>query len=95
MPRPCKNRFVNGQPTSVVYKPAGIKANCLEWVCLSLDEFETLRLLDHSGLNQEQAAEKMGVSRTNGNTYLRLCEKESRRCDSSWYGYPNRGRSGF
>ena len=63
MPRPFKNRLVNGQPTSVVYKPAGIPARELEWSCLTLDEFESLRLLDHLGQTQEQAAENMGVSR--------------------------------
>ena len=63
MPRPFKNRFVNAQPTAVIYKPAGIPACKLQWVFLTLDEFESLRLLDHLGQNQEQAAEHMGVSR--------------------------------
>ena len=63
MPRPCKNRFVSGQPGSVVYKPAGIPARTLEWVYLAMDEFETIRLLDHEGLDQEKAAELMGISR--------------------------------
>ena len=63
MPRPCKNRFVSGQPGSVVYKPAGIPARTLEWVYLAMDEFETIRLLDHEGLDQEKAAQLMGVSR--------------------------------
>ena len=63
MPRPCKNRFVSGQPGSVVYKPAGIPARTLEWVQLKLDEFETMRLLDHEGLDQEKVAELMGISR--------------------------------
>ncbi len=34
-----------------------------EPLILSYDEFEALRLVDHMGLTQEQAAEKMGVSR--------------------------------
>ena len=63
MPRPFKNRLVTGQPMSVVYKPAGIPARELEWSCLTLDEFESLRLLDHLGQNQEQAALSMGISR--------------------------------
>jgi predicted DNA-binding protein (UPF0251 family) len=63
MPRPFKNRCINGQPTSVIYKPAGIPARQLEWVTLHLDEFEVLRLLDHVGLDQEQAAAEMGISR--------------------------------
>ena len=63
MTRPCKNRFVSGQPGSVVYKPAGIPARALEWVYLAMDEFETIRLLDHEGLDQEKAAGLMGISR--------------------------------
>jgi predicted DNA-binding protein (UPF0251 family) len=63
MPRPCKNRLISVQPISVVYKPAGIPARELEWITLALDEFETIRLLDHRGLDQEQAALEMGISR--------------------------------
>lgn len=63
MPRPFKNRCINAQPLSVVYKPAGIPARELEWVTLHLDEFETIRLLDHVGMEQEQAAAQMRVSR--------------------------------
>ena len=63
MPRPMKNRCVSGQPHSVVYKPAGIPTRQLEWITLALDEYETIRLLDHAGMDQTQAAEQMGVSR--------------------------------
>ncbi len=63
MPRPFKNRFISGWPVSVVYKPAGIPARALEWIFLGLDEFETIRLLDYKGLDQEKAAELMGISR--------------------------------
>ena len=63
MPRPCKNRRVSGWPVSMVYKPAGIPARTLDWISLGLDEFETIRLLDYQGHEQEKAAELMGVSR--------------------------------
>ena len=63
MPRPFKNRFVHGWPGSVVYKPAGIPARTLEWISLGLDEFETIRLLDHEGFEQKKVAELMGISR--------------------------------
>lgn len=63
MPRPCKNRYIGVQPISVIYKPAGIPTRQLEWVTLALDEFEAIRLLDHRGLDQKQAAVEMGISR--------------------------------
>jgi len=63
MPRPCKNRFISGWPVSIVYKPAGIPARTLEWLSLGLDEFETIRLLDYQGLDQEKVAVLMGISR--------------------------------
>jgi predicted DNA-binding protein (UPF0251 family) len=63
MPRPYKNRFISGQPGSVVYKPAGIPAKSLEWIYLGLDEFEAIHLLDYKGLEQNKVAELMKVSR--------------------------------
>jgi predicted DNA-binding protein (UPF0251 family)/predicted Fe-Mo cluster-binding NifX family protein len=63
MPRPFKNRCINGRPIAVVYKPAGVPAAGLQWIQLNLDEFECIRLIDHLGLEQEKAAEQMGVSR--------------------------------
>lgn len=63
MPRPFKTRFIASHPGAVIYKPAGVPARTLDWVSLSLDEFEAIRLLDHEGLDQERAAEKMGISR--------------------------------
>lgn len=63
MPRPFKNRNITGLPTCVVYKPAGIPARQLEWVNLELDEFESIKLIDHLDYDQAKAAEAMGVSR--------------------------------
>ena len=63
MPRPCKNRRIAANPPVTVYKPAGIRARELDWVTLTLDEFEGLRLADAEGLEQAAVAERMGVSR--------------------------------
>jgi len=46
-----------------VFHPAGIPARGLVEIVLTLDEFEAIRLADLEGLYQEQAAERMLVSR--------------------------------
>jgi len=46
-----------------VFHPAGGPVRALDGVVLALDEFEAIRLADMEGLYQEQAAERMGVSR--------------------------------
>ena len=50
-------------PVVTYFKPAGIPLGVLEEVLLSLEEAEALRLKELEGLEQEQGAEKMNVSR--------------------------------
>jgi predicted DNA-binding protein (UPF0251 family) len=45
------------------FKPWGIPKTTVETVFLNLDELEAIRLADYGGLYQEQAAEKMKISR--------------------------------
>jgi predicted DNA-binding protein (UPF0251 family) len=45
------------------FKPAGIPLRDLEEVCMSIEEAESIRLKDLEGLEQEQGAEKMNISR--------------------------------
>lgn len=63
MPRPKCCRRVEGRPCCRKFKPAGVRARNLEEVHLAADEFEALRLADHLGLYQQEAAERMGISR--------------------------------
>ena len=63
MPRPCCLRRVGAAPIAAVFKPAGIPARDLEQVAMTLDEFEAIRLADREGLQQEEAALRMGISR--------------------------------
>lgn len=67
MPRPKKTRFVSAYPTISAFVPRGVEFN--EEVLITLEEFEAIRLSDFEHLDQETAAQMMGVSR---HTYGRL-----------------------
>lgn len=63
-------------PGATRFKPSGLPASGMETVTLSMDEFEALRLADHEGLYQEQAAERMGVSRATFGRILDAARKK-------------------
>ncbi|MCU0372525.1 MAG: DUF134 domain-containing protein [Ignavibacteria bacterium] len=63
MPRPKCRRKISSLPEVTYFKPRGIPLCGLSETVLSVDEFEAIRLTDLEGLYQEQAADKMGVSR--------------------------------
>lgn len=63
MPRPIKCRRVSFMPGVTYFKPAGIPLRSLEEVRLSLEEAEAIRLKDLEGLEQEQGADSMNISR--------------------------------
>jgi predicted DNA-binding protein (UPF0251 family) len=63
MSRPCKCRRVAFMPGVTYFKPAGIPLKVLEEVQLSIEEAEAIRLKDLEGLEQEQSAGKMNISR--------------------------------
>ncbi|NCF00224.1 NifB/NifX family molybdenum-iron cluster-binding protein [Emergencia sp. 1XD21-10] len=66
MPRPRKNRMVNTMPTSEGFIPAGYEPECcssLSCVTMTVDEYETIRLIDYLGMTQEECAASMQVSR--------------------------------
>jgi uncharacterized protein len=69
--RPKNCRRINFIPGSNYFKPRGIPLSMLEEIVLSVDEFEAIRLADLGDLYQEQAAEKMKVSRQ---TFGRIIE---------------------
>ena len=61
MPRPKKIRFVSGYPAIAAFVPRGMAVT--GEVLLSLEELEAIRLSDFEHLDQEKAADMMGVSR--------------------------------
>ena len=62
MARPVKRRRVCGLPETAAFSPCAETAG--ETVELTVDEYETIRLIDHVGLTQEACAAQMNVART-------------------------------
>lgn len=63
MPRPVKNRKIYTPPKMVGYKPFGIKTNKTNQIELNFDEFESIKYINYDNLQQEEAAQRMNVSR--------------------------------
>lgn len=63
MSRPKQCRRIVSPPLMVGFKPFGVPKSMIEEVILKYDEYEVIRLLDYERMLQEQAAEKMNVSR--------------------------------
>ena len=63
MPRPRKHRKCECAVQGQVFKPAGTPLTEMEHIPLFHDELEALRLCDMEGLVQEEAGQRMGVSR--------------------------------
>ncbi|MCR4440852.1 MAG: DUF134 domain-containing protein [Peptococcaceae bacterium] len=63
MPRPPKWRRVEYEPQVTYFKPAGVPKWQLEELVLGLEEVEAIRLKDLEGLEQEEGAERMNISR--------------------------------
>jgi uncharacterized protein len=64
VPRPRKRRRLDRFSGQGVYKPAGVALDDLKQVSLLAEELEALRLADLQGMSQEEAAGRMGISRS-------------------------------
>ena len=62
MPRPKKSRMICHLPPALSYYPMGVEEETA--IVLTVDEYETIRLIDGEGLSQEQCGEQMGIART-------------------------------
>ncbi|MDD3480888.1 MAG: DUF134 domain-containing protein [Patescibacteria group bacterium] len=79
-----RQRKISYFPEIVEFKPAGVPKRELESVILEAEELEALRLKHAEGLEQEEAAGKMGVSRP---TFLRdLHRAEAKITNALVYG---------
>ncbi|MGN0977769.1 MAG: DUF134 domain-containing protein [Faecousia sp.] len=63
MPRPKKCRSVCEFPQTLAFSPEGV-SDPREVVILTVEEYETIRLIDKEGLSQEACSERMQVART-------------------------------
>ncbi|MFA6370735.1 MAG: DUF134 domain-containing protein [Bacilli bacterium] len=64
MPRPRKLRQVCGMPLVDRFTPQTAGDELREPVVLTIDQFETIRLIDYEMLTQEECAKYMNVART-------------------------------
>ena len=66
MPRPRKCRRVCAMPENQGFEPLGKQEkNCGNRIVkMSIDEYETIRLIDWEKLTQVQCSEQMGIART-------------------------------
>lgn len=71
MARPHSCRKISGIPVAGMFKPVGIPVSNLDFLVLSLDEFEAVKLADLEGKYQEEASQLMHVSRP---TFGRIIE---------------------
>ncbi len=64
MPRPCKRRRICAMPGCGRFGPMDGGAAERAVVTMTLDEYESIRLIDLEGLTQEACAESMNVARS-------------------------------
>jgi len=76
MPRPFKYRRVCCNPSTNYFKPRGIPVSELEEVNLTMDELEAVRLADLDNVYQEDAAQKMNISRQTFGNIIKSAHKK-------------------
>lgn len=74
MPRPTKCRRVCYFPEILEFSPMG-EVNG-EQIVLTVDEFETIRLIDKEGLSQEECGTQLGVGRTTAQKIYETARKK-------------------
>ena len=74
--RPKKTRWVKCLPGERCFRPKGKPVSKLEGVCLTIDEFEAIRLADLEELTHAKAAHLMKVSRP---TFTRILSAAHKR----------------
>lgn len=78
MPRPRKWRRVCGMPCYTSFGAEGIRRG--DPVKMTVDEYETIRLIDLEGLTQEQCAAQMEIARTTAQASYASARKKLAAC---------------
>lgn len=76
MPRPRRCRRIRMFPNSNYFKPAGVRAIELQEIILSLEEYESLRLIDLENIEQEKAGKMMKISQPTLSRILKSARKK-------------------
>lgn len=76
MPRPFCRRRIGWLPGKWRFFPEGIQPDDPDNLTLTLDEMEAIRLADFLGLYQEEAAQKMGISRATFGRIIKTARKK-------------------
>lgn len=76
MPRPTKWRQVDFLPEVTFFQPSIGCARQIDEVCLSVEEMESIRLKDKEGLQQEECAMRMNISRPTFHRVLESARKK-------------------
>ena len=92
MPRPVKCRKVCHFPNVLEFLPADDTEKKMP-IVLTVDEYETIRLLDKKGYSQEQCAESMQIARTTVQRIYEIARKKI--ADALIDGHPLKIEGGY
>ncbi|MEG0072654.1 MAG: DUF134 domain-containing protein [Raoultibacter sp.] len=79
MARPRKCRKICGMPDTTDFGPHGVCRQAAS-IIMTIDEYETIRLIDLEGLTQEEAASQMDVARSTIQTIYNTARNKIAQC---------------
>ena len=80
MARPCKQRRICAMPICERFGPQDDIAADRPSIQMTIDEFESIRLIDLEGMTQEQCAEQMNIARTTAQTVYNSARLKLAQC---------------
>jgi len=80
MPRPRKWRKVCCLPESNRFGPLNVPMNQEHFVTMTIDEYETIRLIDLEEFTQEECANQMNIARTTVQGIYNYARKKLAEC---------------